>query len=1148
MLPASSLARSVALGWHLTLFGSARLVVKGANDSTEYHLERKTAVLLAFLALEGPTSRSKLAGLLWADSTEDTARGNLRQCLFRLRVAVGRDLIVSNEALRLEPSLEIDAVRFESLIFTGEFEAALQLELGGELLAGHDYDDSPDLNDWVLAARERLEAGSREALSSESSRLEIAGDYSTALRRAEQLLTRNPISEDANRRVMRLHYLAGDRPAALKAFEQCKTMLEAQLGVEPLIETQNLAALISSGQGLPQSVPPTRINIPIRVLRPPVLAGREREWAQLEAAWEARQVVFISGTPGSGKSRLMLDFAGSKGGFSAIEGRSGDASVPYSTHARNLKRTLTSMPELLEQLEPWVRRELSRLLPELELEAPTPIRDETEKLRFFQAIAHLTQRVVQHGHVSIVLDDLQFMDTGSFEVGTFIASRSLEDSTQFPRSLNAFRSHELTPEVANRVQELVESGHAVLIELKPLSEDAVGAMLGGIEVANLERLAPALTQYTGGNPMFIVETIKHLIETNQMSNDFPTHLPPPGKVGSLIRRRLERLTSGALRLAQVAAVAGTDFTLGLATSILELGALELSEPLHELEMAQVLVGERFAHDLIFEATCEGMPVPIKNLVHKSTAAYLEINAGNPARIAYHWLRAGEDARAVPHLLIAGEQAGTRYENRNSAANYGQAAAILESLGETRKAFEAYQKQVEMVSNFDLGELHGQIVEKLTSLALTTNELCAAWTYRSKLLSSRNDGAAAEQAARTALSHAEEIEDSTYKLNALNSLKNAILIQGGRTDELSTLTEQSRDLAEAIGLHERIAESENDLGVLLGRQDQNSRAILHYQRAIEAFRQTNNTPLLANALSSLVAAFVNQGLTLEALQTLDEVQILLEQIPDDLSTRLAVSLNRNAVLLSLNRYTETLILLQELDQVSVQYLNKHKDMVDHRRAEIFLELGQFETVQNSVNRLLEDQDTPRGSRIYALIYQSRIQKKPQGLESINIAERLLVNSTRPLAWVRLWLAKTPLLPASEGLELAQHCHEILANFDHPPLNLTKEIRYAQCCLELGRVQTAFAHSTKAIQLLDTSSPEMLYKGEVLFTHYRALEANRHENAKPFLEQILSWLLEVSDNHVPPEFREGFLTRNPINAAILEAAQNAGLEFPSRVTLQ
>lgn len=621
--------------WKLELFGRGQLV---GNDLV-VQLERKTAALFGFLALEGATSRSRLAGLLWADSTEESARNSLRQRFYRLRNLVGQDFIVSTEPLRLDPNLSVDVVQFESLMFTGEFAAALELE--GEFLEGVDFDDCPELSEWVLAARERLEAGRREALIGEATRLEKAGDYTAALGRAKQVLLRDPISEDAHRRLMRLHYLAGDRPAAMRAFEQCQTVLETELGVKPLFETLDLAKLIFQGDTLPQTVPPERLGIPIQILRPPVLVGRAQEWLQLEAAWQAGFGVIVRGEAGVGKTRLLQDFCASKGAFISLEGRPGDKGIGYATVSRSLKRIF----ELHENLEPvpWVRRELSRVVPNLEAEAPSAIGSDTEKIRFFSGIVELLKELAARGVQAILADDLQFMDAASLELWQYVSTSEVASHT-----CSAYRRFELEKELEDS---LLQTQHT-LIELLPLGTDGLNQLLSHLEIPDVTSLAVSLEQYTGGNPMYVLETIKNLLETGGIQRGLPQHFPPPQKIGALIRHRLERLSSGALRLARVAAVAGADFSLSLATRVLEVNALELSEPLLELETAQVLIGERFAHDLIFEATLEGVPKSIQQLVHQKTAVYLEKHGGNPARIAQHWLAAGDEARAVPWIIKA----------------------------------------------------------------------------------------------------------------------------------------------------------------------------------------------------------------------------------------------------------------------------------------------------------------------------------------------------------------------------------------------------------------------------------------------------------------------------------------------------------------
>jgi tetratricopeptide (TPR) repeat protein len=154
--------------------------------------------------------------------------------------------------------------------------------------------------------------------------------------------------------------------------------------------------------------------------------------------------------------------------------------------------------------------------------------------------------------------------------------------------------------------------------------------------------------------MFMLETLKHLIEKGTLEQDFPEHLPPPGRIGALVRQRLELLSAAALRLVRVAAIAGTDFSLELGAKVLETNWVDLTEPLVELEQAQVMKAEKFSHDLIFEAVQDGIPHGTKILVHSRIAAFLEHQGSNPSRVARHWLEALEYDRAAPVMIVAAE--------------------------------------------------------------------------------------------------------------------------------------------------------------------------------------------------------------------------------------------------------------------------------------------------------------------------------------------------------------------------------------------------------------------------------------------------------------------------------------------------------------
>jgi DNA-binding SARP family transcriptional activator len=193
------------------------------------------ALMLAWLALEGPTSRERLAVLLWPHSDAEAARNALRQRLFRLRKQVGAELVQPQAANASLLALALEIVH--------------DLAAGSPVLGSMEAHDSPELQAWLTVRRAAQQAQSREQTEARIEALEAVGQFAAALPLALGLLQEHPLSEDAHRRVMRLHYLRGDRSASLLAFDQCEQMLKHEVGTQPSALTLDLLRTIESAAG-----------------------------------------------------------------------------------------------------------------------------------------------------------------------------------------------------------------------------------------------------------------------------------------------------------------------------------------------------------------------------------------------------------------------------------------------------------------------------------------------------------------------------------------------------------------------------------------------------------------------------------------------------------------------------------------------------------------------------------------------------------------------------------------------------------------------------------------------------------------------------------------------------------------------------------
>lgn len=221
--------------------------------ASPHMLAPRDASLLAWLALEGPTLRTRLAAILWPESDADSARNALRQRLFQLRKQVGDDLVSGTRTMALTAGVSHDLTDADQLLGDGVPVA------GGEFAA------------WLDQQRQRRRARTRQSLIELAQMAEAAGDWADSLSHGGELLALDPLFEDAHRRVMRLHYLAGDRAAALLAFDHCEQVLKDEVGTRPSAETMGLLRTIEEAQHKP--VPGTR-RVPAAVLRPPRLVGR----------------------------------------------------------------------------------------------------------------------------------------------------------------------------------------------------------------------------------------------------------------------------------------------------------------------------------------------------------------------------------------------------------------------------------------------------------------------------------------------------------------------------------------------------------------------------------------------------------------------------------------------------------------------------------------------------------------------------------------------------------------------------------------------------------------------------------------------------------------------------------------------------------
>ncbi|MDT4911989.1 MAG: hypothetical protein QOC66_1117 [Pseudonocardiales bacterium] len=233
--PAASRTGAAAPNWQLALFDSWHLR-RARTDVRLHHREQR---LVALLALQGARPRGYVAGMLWPESTERRATGNLRAAVWQIDQEAPGLLLHDRSHLRLSAALRLDVETFSRCAarVIGRVDGARTLDraaclrslpvlLHGDLLPGW-YDD------WVIYERARLGQLRLHALELLADLLVDLDEVAGALVAASAAVSIEPLHEPATRALIRAEIEDGDYTGALRNYEIYRSHVRSELGVPP---------------------------------------------------------------------------------------------------------------------------------------------------------------------------------------------------------------------------------------------------------------------------------------------------------------------------------------------------------------------------------------------------------------------------------------------------------------------------------------------------------------------------------------------------------------------------------------------------------------------------------------------------------------------------------------------------------------------------------------------------------------------------------------------------------------------------------------------------------------------------------------------------------------------------------------------------
>lgn len=368
---------------------------------------------------------------------------------------------------------------------------------------------------------------------------------------------------------------------------------------------------------------------------------------------------------------------------------------------------------------------------------------------------------------------------------------------------------------------------ATAIELQALTRDESEALLEALSVGAPEALTPesraAVLDTTEGNPLFVEETVRMLLESAA-----GTEPGIPHTVQAMIAARIDRLPGETKAIVQRAAVAGRTFPAGAVSTLLD--GREVAEGLDELVRREFLVREerstlrgedafRFKHGLIRDVAYASLPKASRGTFHRRLAEWMSERAAGDELVeirAYHLDRAAQTAceleGRVPEDLAAEAAAALEHAGRRALAR--------EANGAARRLLV---RAVELEPTLERRYQAARAAWRMTDMPAVSSEMEAVRELARAEGDNRVEGRALTALAQVALyrdtDHLRSRELANEALRVIDADDDA-----GRFDALETVATTrwwEGDLAEV----ERLADEKLEIAERIRRPDLQARVLL-----------------------------------------------------------------------------------------------------------------------------------------------------------------------------------------------------------------------------------------------------------------------------------------------------------------------------------
>jgi DNA-binding winged helix-turn-helix (wHTH) protein/predicted ATPase len=490
--------------------------------------------------------------------------------------------------------------------------------------------------------------------------------------------------------------------------------------------------------------------------------SRLRGWLEKMRGGE-RQIVFVTGEAGIGKTTLIDTFARSVASDRSIRiGRgqcleqygTGEAYLPVLEAVGRLCREDRSVVEVLRAHAPMWLLQMPSLVTAAERESLHREVFGATRERMLREMGEALEALTVETPLVLVLEDLHWSDYSTLDLISYLARQRQSAHLMV---IGTYRAADVIasghPLKAVK-QELLARHQCEELPLEYLDADAVAQYLASRFPVNRfpTELAALIHERTEGNPLFMVNTIDYLVAETLIGEQEDgwrlvaaidnVRLGVPDSIRHMIEKQVDHLDADNRRTLEAASVAGAEFSvLGVAAGLAEdMGPVEArceelarrKQFIHDAGVELLPNGEAvgrygFVHALYRHVLYERVPASRRVQLHRKIAErgeqlYGERASVIAAELAMHFERAANYDRASRYLQQAGANAIRRFAYREAVVLSRRGLELLAKLPDTAERAQL-ELQLQIALGVSLIATEGYAAPSVGRVYLKARQLC-----------------------------------------------------------------------------------------------------------------------------------------------------------------------------------------------------------------------------------------------------------------------------------------------------------------------------------------------------------------------------------------------------------------------------------------